>query len=247
VNPGPGTLPPLRVLIVDDEAPARQRLMALLAGDPEIDAAACEGGRQAIAAITQARPQLVFLDVQMPEIDGWGVIQTVGQARMPPVIFVTAFEEHAVHAFEISALDYLLKPFDRARFEAALDRAKMRIRGAVNPPDMRPLDRLLVPDGAQIHVLKTESIDWIEAAGNYVEVHVGTRVYLLRSPLGALEGRLDPQHFLRIHRDTIVHLDRIRGIRRWRGRQDRVLLDHGVERPIGRSHQDALERRLGKL
>jgi two-component system LytT family response regulator len=245
---------PLRVLIVDDEAPARDRLQALLAGHSDITVtAACADGRAAIAAIEQTRPDLVFLDVQMPEVDGFDVIAGVGVERMPAFVFVTAFERHAVQAFEVQALDYLVKPFDRARFENALARARAQIRRgrpeAGGPPLRSPtlLDRLLVPEGEQMRVVRTEAIDWIEAAGNYVELHVAGRIYLLRSTLTALEARLDPETFLRVHRDTIVQVSRIHSLHRWHGGQFRVVLGEGVERPVGRSYQARLEQRLGKL
>jgi two-component system LytT family response regulator len=234
----------LRVLIVDDEAPARARLLALLAEHPEVTVtAACADGRAAVAAIEETRPDLVFLDVQMPEVDGFDVIARVGPERMPAVIFVTAFERHAVQAFEVQALDYLVKPFERARFEQALARAQ----AAHRPDPQRPLDRLLVPDGDRLHVVAIEAIDWISAAGNYVELHVGPHSHLLRSTLTALEARLDPQAFVRIHRDTIVQISRVRGLHRWHGGQFRVVLDPGVQRPVGRRYQAGLERRLGKL
>jgi two-component system LytT family response regulator len=244
----------LRVVIVDDEAPGRERLLALLAAHVDISVtAACADGRAAIAAIEQTRPDLVFLDVQMPEVDGFDVIAAVGAERMPAFVFVTAFAGHAVQAFEVQALDYLLKPFDRARFERALARARteigqQRVEGSIGvPPRPRTLDRLLVPEGDQMHVVRTESIDWIESAGNYVELHVAGRSYLLRSTLTALEGRLNPEMFLRIHRDTIVQVGRIQGLHRWHGGQFRVVLGPDVERPVGRSYQARVEERLGKL
>jgi two-component system LytT family response regulator len=238
---------PLRVVIVDDEAPARARLQALLANDPEIDVTAvCAGGGEAIAAIERERADLVFLDVQMPEIDGFDVIETVGVGRMPRVVFVTAFEQHAAHAFEVQALDYLLKPFDRARFDRVLARAKAELRAT--PPAPQPLlDWLLIRDGDEIHLVKVVDIDWIEAAGNYVAVHAGGTSRLLRRPLAALEARLDPGRFLRIHRDTLVQVDRIRGMHRWQGGQYRLELIGGVVRPVGRSYQAQVERRLGKI
>jgi two-component system LytT family response regulator len=245
----------LRVLVVDDEAPARDRLCTLLGLDPEVTVvAACDGGRAAIAAIAETRPDLVLLDIQMPELDGFDVIEAVGAEQMPAVVFVTAFEEHAVRAFEVCALDYLLKPFDRPRFERALARAKAELRAGSAPGDAltrvmseRPLDRLLPRDGDRIIVLPTAEVDWAQAAGNYVELHAGHRSHLLRSTLNALESRLDPRAFVRIHRDTIVQVDRIRHIERWPGRQYRVVLADGTERPVGRHYQLRLEERLGKL
>jgi two-component system LytT family response regulator len=242
----------VRVVVVDDEAPARERLLALLGAHADVTVtAACADGRAAIAAIQQTRPDLVFLDVQMPEVDGFDVIAGVGAEHMPAFVFVTAFERHAVQAFEVQAVDYLVKPFDRARFETALARARAELRrdlarrGGLASP--RPLDRLLVPEGDQMHVVETDAIDWIEAAGNYVELHAAGRTYLVRSTMTALEGRLDPEMFLRIHRDTIVQVARIQGLHRWHGGQFRVVLGKDVERPVGRSYQARVEERLGKL
>jgi two-component system, LytTR family, response regulator len=239
----------LRTIVVDDEEPARAHLTALLAEDPEIVvAAACDGGAAAIDAITRDRPpaDLVFLDVQMPEIDGFDVIEAVGADRMPPVVFVTAFEEHAVRAFEVQALDYLLKPFDRARFERTLARAKAELAGGqaaiAQVVRARPLERLLPRDGDRIVVVPVAEVDWIQAAGNYVELHVGNRSYLLRSTLTALEERLSPEKFLRIHRDTIVQLDRIGHIET--GGPCRVVLRDGTARAVGRNYLARLIERL---
>jgi two-component system LytT family response regulator len=246
----------LRVVVVEDEPPARSHLLALLAEDQEITVvAACDGGAAAIAAIEETHPDLVLLDVQMPEIDGFAVIEAVGVERMPAVIFVTAFEEHALRAFEVQALDYLLKPFDRLRFQRALGRAKAEIRrGAAGLTralgammQTRPVDRLLVKDGERITVVAALEVDWMQAAGNYVELHAGKQTHLLRSTLAALEARLDPASFLRIHRDTIVQVDRIHHIQRWPGGQYRVVLSDGTERPLGKSYQPRVEQRLGKL
>jgi two-component system LytT family response regulator len=251
---------PLRVAVVDDEEPARLRLVGLLCADPEIEIAAVStSGKEAIAAIEQQAPDLVFLDVQMPEIDGFDVIEAVGVARMPLVIFVSAFEAHALRAFDVRALDYLLKPFARARFEAALSRAKTELRlgpsarfaGALadlmSRPQVSPRDRLLVRDGDRIHVVPLHDLDWIQAAGNYVELHAGGKSHLMRSTLAALEERLDPGRFVRVHRDTIVQVERIRSVQRWPGGQYRVVLADGAERPIARRFQSRLEARLGKL
>jgi two-component system LytT family response regulator len=251
------TSSPLRVVIVDDEAPARERLQALLAGDRDIEVAAvCGGGGEAIGAIEQTRPHLVFLDIQMPEIDGFDVIEAVGPERMPRVIFVTAFDRYAAQAFEVEALDYLLKPFDKARFDRALARAKAELGAGRLQPALeqlmrqraaRPRDWVLIRDGEQIHLIKTGDIDRVESAGNLVQLHVGERTHLARHTLTALEARLDPHRFLRIHRETIVNVARISGMHAWRGGQYRLELARGVVRPIGRSYLAAVLERLGKL
>jgi two-component system, LytTR family, response regulator len=249
----------LRVAVVDDEGPARERLADLLSGREDVQVAAtCDGGRSAIRAIESTALDLVFLDIQMPEIDGFGVLEAVGPERMPAVVFVTAFEEHAVHAFEVRALDYLLKPFDRVRLERALGHARQQLAAGAGPRQQRladvlrarqevaaPLDRVLVRDGELIHVVPTADIDWIGAAGNYVELHVGPGSYLLRSTLTQLQGRLPARAFLRIHRETIVQVDRIRRLQRLPGALYQVVLRDGTERPVGRSFQAVLEARLG--
>jgi two-component system, LytTR family, response regulator len=247
----------LRVVIVDDEAPARDRLRRLLAREPEIEVTAiCMGGGEAIGAIESNPPDLVFLDIQMPEIDGFDVIEAVGVERMPRVIFVTAFEHHAAHAFEVDALDYLLKPFDRARFDKALARARAALRAGGQQPALgevvraraaQPLDRLLIRDGDAIHLIKTREIDRIEAAANFVELYVGPRSYLLRQTMTALEARLDPKMFLRVHRETIVQVDRILGMHPSGNGQYRLELEGGVVRPVGRTYLARVEQRLGKL
>jgi two-component system LytT family response regulator len=247
---------PLRVVIVEDEAPARDRLRRLLSSDPQIEIAAiCAGGGEAIGAIEKTRPDLVFLDIEMPEIDGFDVIEAIGVERMPRVIFVTAFEQHAAHAFEVEALDYLLKPFDRSRFDKALARARAALRaggpqaalGEVVRARTGPLDRILVRDGERIHLIKVRDIDRIEAAANFVELHVGDRSYLLRQTMTALEARLDPDTFLRIHRETIVQVDRIAGMHHLGNGQYRLQLEGGLVRPIGRTYLPRVEERLGKL
>jgi two-component system LytT family response regulator len=231
----------LLVAIVDDEAPARARLQALLSRHADVCVAAVlADARSAINTLRDQAIDLVFLDVAMPEVDGFGVIAAVGPA-MPAVIFVTAHDEHAVRAFEVQALDYLLKPFDRGRFDAVLGRARARL--AASPS----ADRLLVPRGDQVELLRTADIDWVEAAGNYVELHLGGETRLLRSTLADVERRLGPQRFVRIHRDTVINLDRVRSFHRWLGGQYRAVLHDGTARPIGRRFRAALEARLGKL
>jgi two-component system, LytTR family, response regulator len=231
----------LRVAVVDDEAPARERLCQLLSDRPDVAiAAVCDGGRAAIAALEPGDIDVVFLDIQMPEINGFQVIEAVGPARLPAVVFVTAFEAHAVQAFEVRALDYLLKPFDAARLEQALSRARQQRAAGT-----RALERLLVPDDEVIHVVPVADIDWIASGGNYVYLHVAGRSHLLRGTMTELEARL-PAAFMRVHRDTIVQLDRVRTLHRYPGGQYRLILRDGTERPVGRSFQARLEERLGR-
>ena len=221
----------LRVLIVDDEPPAREGLRLLLLRDPQIEIAGeAANGQQAITLIHTLQPDLLFLDVQMPELDGFAVLEQVGVAAMPLVIFVTAYDRYALRAFEIQALDYLLKPFADERFFKALQRAKaqltqgrvpawrQRLQGLLPQaqalPDSadatQPLSRLLIKSGGRVSFLRVEEIDWIEAADYYVMLHVGAKTHLLRETIAHLEARLDTRRFLRIHRSTIVNLARVK-------------------------------------
>jgi two-component system LytT family response regulator len=226
-------MPALRTLVVDDELLARRRLTMLLADEPDVEVVAeCENGEQAVAAIEAHAPDLVFLDVQMPEVDGFGVLEAIGPERMPAVIFVTAYDRYALRAFDVHAVDYLLKPFARPRFEQALARARAALRApAADPPadDANPLallldelrkggrwlERLAVHEGGRVFFLRTAEIDWIESAGNYLRLHAGAEQHLVRGTIKGIETKLDPARFLRVHRGTLVNLDRVREIHPW--------------------------------
>src|SRR5262245_15442950 len=216
----------LRVLVVDDEPLARTGLADLVRRDPELECVGEAGdGQAAIEAIQSLAPDLVLLDVQMPEIDGFGVIRAIGPDRMPPVVFVTAYEEFALQAFRVHALDYLVKPFSDDRLAAALDRVKGIVRngqlhqltdrlsdlvGAVRQPDY--LTRITVRVAQRVQVVLVADIDWIEAADYCAKLHVGTTVHVVRVSLGALERLLDPTTFVRVHRSAIINLDRLKEI-----------------------------------
>ena len=247
-----------RALIVDDEPLARRRIKQLLARDPDVEIAGEGGnGRDAIAAIQDLGPDLLFLDVQMPEIDGFDVLEAIDPAKLPFVIFVTAYDQYALRAFEVSAVDYLVKPFDRPRFERALQRAKSRLateRGSdLNRQTLALLEelkarsshieRLVVKAGGRAFFLKTEEIDWIEAEGKYVRLHVGKESYLLREAISSMEAQLDPKRFPRIHRSTIVNIDRVRELQPWFHNEYRVILKDGTELMLSRS----CRKRLGEL
>lgn len=248
---------PIRALIVDDEPLARERIAALLAPDPEVDiAGTCVDGVAAVDAIRDLAPDLVFLDVQMPEVDGFEVVARIGVDRMPVVVFVTAFDRHALKAFDAHALDYLLKPFDEDRFREALSRAKSAIRAA-RAADLeermrallaerdaadRPLDRLVVKESGRLVFVRVDEVDWIEADGNYVRLHCGAASHMLREALGALESRLDPNRFVRIHRSTVVNLDRIREIQPLFHGEYRVVLEDGTRLTLSRGYRDRLTR-----
>ncbi len=250
----------IRTLIVDDEPLARQRLRKLLDADPDIAILGeCGDGQQAVTDLRTLRPDLVFLDVQMPVLDGFGVLAALAGTVLPVVIFVTAHDRYALKAFEVHALDYLLKPFDKSRFAAALERAKTQVRqgsaqalGArvqellESVQGHRPgLERLVVKSAGRIYFVRIADIDWIEAAGNYVRLHAGKDDHLLRESLTALEGKLDPGRFVRIHRSTIVNLERIRELQPAFHGDYVIILHDGTELALSRSCRDKLEQSLG--
>jgi two-component system LytT family response regulator len=215
----------IRVLIVDDEPLARTAIRNLFRGRVEFELVGeAEGGDEAVSAIRSLSPDLVFLDVQMPEVDGFSVLEALGPEGSPEIIFVTAYDQYAVRAFDVHAVDYLLKPFDRERFETALDRAQHRLREG-SPSNLGQfrallrdarqdhLGRLIVRTAGSVRFLPIGEIDWIEAQGNYVNVHSGGRSYLLREAIVSLEAKLDPLQFRRIHRSSIVNLASIRELR----------------------------------
>ena len=247
----------MQVLIVDDEPVARRRIRSLLEAYPEITLVReCEDGAEAVTAITDHAPDLVYLDVQMPELDGFEVIRAVGAEHMPAVVFVTAYDRYAVRAFEVDALDYLLKPFDAARFDAAYQRARrhLALAGTGRAEQLQALldrlgpvpalDRFVVRDGARSIVVRTADIDWIEAADNYVRLHIGPRYYLLRGKISSLEARLDSRMFFRIHRSALVNVERVVELRSDRGGAS-VMLRSGRRLSVGETRRAALRARLG--
>ncbi|HEX9156257.1 MAG TPA: LytTR family DNA-binding domain-containing protein, partial [Nitrospira sp.] len=229
----------MRVLIVDDEPWARKRIATLLKPETDIEIVKeCAGGEAAIQAITECAPDLVFLDVQMPEVDGFEVLDAIGPERMPLVIFATAYDKYAIHAFEAQAIDYLLKPFDEDRFRKALCRARRELDGKISSEralskllesmrgERRYLQRLVAKSGGRVLFLKLADIDWLEATGNYVTLHAGKESHMLRTTMNALEPRLDPEQFARIHRSSIVNLDRVRELQPlFRGEHVLILKD----------------------
>jgi two-component system LytT family response regulator len=247
----------LRALIVDDEAPARLRLRELLARSPSITVAGeCASGAEAVAAARALRPELLFLDVQMPVMDGFGVLREIGdnQLPLPVTIFVTAYDRYALAAFEAHALDYLLKPFSDERFAAALDRAIAQIElqqsGDVATRMLAMLtdrNRLAIRIDGRVVILKAGEIDWVEAAGVYVELHVGKKVYLHRTSITELESRLSPARFVRIHRSTLVNLDRVRELAPRTHGEFGVLLTDGTELKLSRGYRHRLEAHFGDL
>lgn len=234
----------------------------LLGGDPEIEIVEeCSDGRQAVESIKRNQPDLVYLDVQMPGMDGFAVLQAIALGCMPVVIFVTAYDRYAVKAFEVHALDYLLKSFDRERFHAALRRAKDQIRqsregllserltGLLEDLEAREkrLTRLIVRSAGRVFFVRVDEIDWLEAADNYVRIHVSRESHLIRETLQSLEARLDPARFLRIHRSTVVNLDRIKEMQPLFHGDYLVRLRDGTELTLTRSYKEKLAGPLGQF
>jgi two-component system LytT family response regulator len=252
----------IRTLIVDDEPLARERMRTLLNGEPDVDVVGeAVDGLEAVDAILEQSPDLVFLDVQMPKLDGFEVIQTVGLDRMPATVFVTAYDQHALRAFEVQALDYLLKPFDRDRFQGALDRVRRQLDN-VDTGDLnrrllalvrdlkgdraQKADRLVVKSGGRLFFLRADEIDWIEAAGNYVRLHVGADAHLLRETMNSIESRMHPETFFRIHRSHIVNIERIKELQPWFNGEYVVILRNGTKLTLSRGYREKLQERLGK-
>lgn len=254
---------PVRVLIADDEPPARARLRRFLDADPEIAVAGEAGsGSEAVEMIQRLRPDLVFLDIQMPGADGFGVLQAVDPAALPHVVFVTAYDEYALRAFEVHAVDYLLKPFDAARFRTALARAKERVRARPTAggdglderirrvlAEARPapayLERVLVRTGSRAVFLRTDEVDWLEAEENYVRLHAGAESYLVRGTLAGLEERLDPARFIRVHRSHIVNLASIRELHPWSHGDWMIVLRDGRQLMLSRRYRDRIPELAG--
>jgi two-component system LytT family response regulator len=233
----------IRTLIVDDEPLARANIATLLGGDPEISVVGeCGSGTQAIAAVRKSKPSLLFLDVQMPECDGFDVLERLGGDAPAAVVFVTAYDKYAIQAFEVEALDYLLKPFDDARFFRALARAKAHLhqRAAKLPG----IQRLIVKSAGRVVFLQTEEIDWIEAADYYACLHVAGRTHLVRRSMSDLERDLDPKMFCRTHRSSIVNIARVRELRLDSNGEYEVALNDGTKLKVSRSYREQLQQRM---
>lgn len=256
------TLEPIRVLVADDEIPARQRLMDLLRRDEQIASVSEAGdGQTTVEIIQKDTPDLLFLDVQMPELDGLGVIDAIGASQMPLTVFVTAFDQHAIRAFEANALDYLLKPFSDERFEATMTRAKARldersmrdfgqrvmkmVNAAPQAPERR-LDRLVVKAGGTTRFIRAVDIDWIEAAGVYVTLHVGGKELLYRAALNDLAEKLDPRRFVRVHRSALINIESILQLEPISHGEFEAVLKNGSRTRVSRTYRSQLEKRLGQ-
>ena len=253
----------LRVLIVDDEALARQRLEDLLRADPGVEIVGmAENGNAAVSAIRSLKPDLVFLDVQMPGKTGFEVVREIGADDMPVTIFVTAYDQYALRAFEVAAIDYLVKPFDDERFEQAVQRARRIIEledvGRLSeqllavlqgegraPRKTDYLERIAVEMRGQVRVVPVDQIDYIGASGPYAEIHVGDKTYLIRERMQTLEERLDPAKFFRVHRSAIVRLEQIETLLRDPGGDYAVKLKSGAQLSVSRSRVEPLELWMG--
>ena len=268
-------MPPLRALIVDDEPAAREGIRHLLSADPEVEVVGeCADGRTAARAILDDPPDLLFLDVQMPGQDGFTLLREVGPGRVPAIVFVTAYDQYALRAFEVHAVDYLLKPFDDERFRDALARAKHQVRqgqleglrerlislletsgppaagarpsGPTNAPPDGWLKRLAIKSGGRVTILSVKDVDWIAAEGDYVKVHVGKAWHVLRETMKHIGGQLDPARFVRIHRSTIVNVERIRELQPYFRGEYVVVLHDGTTLKLSRGYRDHLEQVLGR-
>jgi two-component system LytT family response regulator len=251
----------IRALIVDDEPLARRRIKSLLAQDSTVDVIGeCSDGHKAVASISELTPDLVFLDVQMPAMDGFEVIKTIGAERMPTVIFVTAYDQYALKAFEVNALDYLLKPFDRRRFQKTLERAKAMISGLGNGNVNNQLlsllrdlrrehetpERFVIKSGGRVVFLRVEEIDVMRAVGNYVRLQVGRDSHFMRETMTGMEAKLDPDRFMRIHRSTIVNLDRVKEVQPWAKGEYVLIMRDGTRLIMSRRYRERLNERLNK-
>jgi two-component system LytT family response regulator len=253
--------PRIRVVIADDEPPARRRIRALLDRERDVEVVGeCTSGRDTVAAVRELRPDLLFLDVQMPEGDGFDVLAELGAERLPIVVFVTAYDAYALRAFDVHAVDYLLKPFEVERFRTALDRVRGRLQGRPHPAldqrllaligELRPAaapaypERIPVKSSGRIRLVSVDEIDYVEAETNYVRLHAGARSYLVRDTLGAIEARLDPARFVRIHRSTIVRIDRVQEVEPLFQGEYVIILRTGVKLTSARGYRAKLRSAL---
>jgi len=248
---------PIHAVVGDDEPLARERIRNLLSREFDVEIVReCCDGREVLKALEELTPDLLFLDVAMPELDGFDVLNSIQKNLTPVVIFTTAYDTYAIRAFDANALDYLLKPFDEGRFRKALARARehIEIRRKTEPDEQAlrimndkdgkrgTMDRLVFKSSGRILFIQTDEIEWVEAAGNYVNVHVGKESHLLRETMTMFESRLDSQCFLRIHRSIIVNSDRIREVQPCNGSEYVVILKNGKELSLGRTYRDRIER-----
>ncbi len=247
----------IRAIVVDDEPLACKRLVKLLNEEEDVEVVeVCANGKEAIDEINEQDPDLVFLDIQMPEINGFEVLQHIESDRVPAIIFVTAYDEYALKAFEVHALDYLMKPFNKARFRDSLQRAKNSIKSNGNTevgekienlleylnPEQESLSRILIKTSSRYFFLKADEIDWIESAGNYVRIHSGKNNYLIRETMINMEKKLDDDKFFRIHRSTIINVEKVKELEQWFHGDYQVIMYNDEKLTMSRNYKDLLER-----
>ncbi len=246
----------IKALIVDDEPLARDRIREMLKEHPEVEVIGeARNGEEAIDSVTNHNPDLVFLDVQMPDLDGFDVLQNLKPEQIPLVIFVTAYDHHALRAFDVHAVDYLTKPFDRKRFAEAIDHAKVFMKGAKEPDTARILsmlqeiragarylERFAIKNGETVFFVRAEDVDAIEAQGNYVRLSLAGSSHLLRDTLNNIESQINPRMFVRIHRRTIVNIDRVKEVQTWAQGEYRVVLVTGAHYTLSRGYRQHFEK-----
>ena len=252
----------MKILIVDDEPLARERVRRHLRDEPGIEIVGEAGnGREAVSAIEEKTPDLVFLDVQMPEMNGFDVLKALEENKIPAIVFTTAYDKYAIQAFEFHALDYLLKPFSRERFKRAVRHAREQLENSrqsgniderlvsllENLKAKKYLERIVVKNSGRVFFIKTDEIDWIEAAGNYLKLHVGRDAHLIRETMQSIEAKLDPEKFFRIHRSTLVQIDRIKELHPLFGGDYAVILRNGTELNLSRNYRERLPELFGNL
>ncbi len=237
---------PIGTVVVDDEPLARANIVSLLCSDPDIQLLGeCSSGADAAKVVRELRPSLLFLDVQMPGCDGFGVLEALGADVPPAVVFVTAYDQYALKAFEAEALDYLLKPYDNARFFRVLSRAKAALAG--RPTEQRRFERIMVRSAGRVSFLRAEEIDWIEAADYYSSLHIGPKTHLLRRSMAELERDLEAENFCRIHRSTIVNLARVRDLCRDVGGEYEVVLRDETRLKVSRGYREKLQAAIQEI
>lgn len=246
----------IKALIVDDEPLARDRIREMLKEHPDVEVIGeARNGREAIDSVVNHNPDLVFLDVQMPDLDGFNVLQKLNVEHLPAIIFVTAYDQHALRAFDVHAVDYLTKPFDRKRFAEAIDHAKVFMKGAKEPDTARIismlqeirtgatyLERFAIKNGEKVFFVRAEDVDAIEAQGNYVRLSLGNSSHLLRDTLNNIESQISPRMFVRIHRRTIVNIDRVKEVQTWARGEYRVVLVTGAHYTLSRGYRQHFEK-----
>jgi len=252
----------IRAIIVDDEPLAREKVQLFAASEPDIEIVdVCSNGHEAITSFNKFKPDLLFLDIQMPEITGFEVLQRLPSTKLPGIIFITAYDEFALRAFEFHALDYLLKPYDRERFQKSVAHARTALRSASETETTteqiklllnsiqqtsNKLERLIVKTNGRIIFLRIEEIDWMEAAGNYVKLHVGNEAHLIRETMNGLEQQLNPQKFIRIHRSTIINIEKIKELEPYFNGEYKVVLNNHTQLILSRNYRESFIKVLGK-